>query len=50
MNSEGIYDKIQEEVVENLGIYYQSEQEGEQNNNIPNANKTTKRVITYKSQ
>ncbi len=50
LNSEGIYDKIQEEVVENLGIYYQSEQEGEQNNNIPNANKTTKRVITYKSQ
>lgn len=50
MNSEGIYDKIQEEVVENLGIYYQSEQEGEQNNNIPNADKTTKRVITYKSQ
>ena len=50
LNSEGIYDKIQEEVVENLGIYYQSEQEGEQNNNIPNADKTTKRVITYKSQ
>lgn len=50
LNSEGIYDKIQEEVVENLGIYYQLEQgeqqEGEQNNNIPN-DKTTKRVITY---
>lgn len=41
LNSEGIYDKIQEEVVENLGIYYQSEQEGEQNNNIQ-ANKQQK--------
>ena len=47
LNSEGIYDKIQGEVVENLGIYYQEDQGNDQQSNVPNVNKTVKRVITY---
>ena len=47
LNFKGIYDKIQGEVVENLGIYYQEDQGNDQQSNVPNVNKTVKRVITY---
>ena len=58
--SEGIYDKIKNRrqgLKENLGVYYQEEtrtenddgslEASDSNANVPDANKTTKRVITY---
>ena len=59
LNSEGIYDKINNRrasigigLKESLGIYYQEEAPGESGvapdpDSVPDANKTTKRVITY---
>lgn len=58
--SEGIYDKIKNRrqgLKENLGVYYQEEtrtenddgslEASDSNADVPDANKTTKRVITY---
>lgn len=55
LNDEGIYGKIKGKVVkEYLGVYYQEEAGGEegiaQGSSTPDANKTIKRVITYKPQ
>ena len=51
LNDEGIYDKIVgRKIKENIGIYYQEEAglvEDEEDSSVPDANKTTKRVITY---
>ena len=51
LNDEGIYDKIGgRKIKENIGIYYQEEAglvEDEEDSSVPDANKTTKRVITY---
>lgn len=61
LNDKGIYDKIKENgtgrgLKESLGIYYQEEtpsQDGtpgastEEENSVPNNNKTIKRVVTY---
>lgn len=50
LNDEGIYDKINNmKLKESIGIYYQEEasSDGEENSDVPEANKTTKRVITY---
>lgn len=50
LNSVGIYDKINgKKVKESIGIYYQEEAGGQDNtnSNVPDANKTEKRVITY---
>ncbi len=50
LNSEGLYDKINNrKLKESIGIYYQEEigLTEEEAENIPDANKTTKRVITY---
>lgn len=50
LNNEGLYDKINNrKLKESIGIYYQGE-EGlteEEAANVPDANKTEKRVITY---
>ena len=52
LNDEGIYDKIKNvRVKESIGIYYQEEEvtDGSTSNteNVPDANKTEKRIITY---
>ena len=49
LNDEGIYDKIVgRKIKENIGIYYQEEAGLEEDDSsVPDANKTTKRVITY---
>ena len=52
LNDEGIYDKIRNRrVKESIGIYYQEEEvtDGSTSNteNVPDANKTEKRIITY---
>lgn len=52
LNDEGIYDKIKKvRVKESIGIYYQEEEvtDGSTSNteNVPDANKTEKRIITY---
>ncbi len=48
LNSVGIYDKMNgKKVKESIGIYYQEEAGGQDNTNVPDANKTEKRVITY---
>ena len=51
LNDEGLYDKIVgRKLKENIGIYYQEEAgvvEDEEDSSVPDANKTTKRVITY---
>lgn len=56
LNNQGIYDKIKNigtGLKENLGVYYQEETPSEDGTSeggesaVPNANKTTKRVITY---
>lgn len=52
LNDEGIYDKIKtRKVKESIGIYYQEEEvtDGSTSNteNVPDANKTEKRIITY---
>lgn len=54
LNHTGIYDKIKRErvkVKESIGIYYQEEEvtDGSTSNteNVPDANKTEKRIITY---
>lgn len=47
INEEGIYSSIENNIYkESLGVYYQEEVDGD-NSNMPNANKTKKRVITY---
>lgn len=46
---EGLYDKIKgKKFKEYLGIYYQEEVQGQ--SNTPDANRTQKRVITYKEE
>ena len=52
LNAEGIYDKIKNrKAKESIGIYYQEEEvtDGSTSNteNVPDANKTEKRIITY---
>lgn len=49
LNDEGLYDKIVgRKLKENIGIYYQEEAGGAvEDSSVPDANKTTKRVITY---
>ena len=52
LNDEGIYDKIKtRKAKESIGIYYQEEEvtDGSTSNteNVPDANKTEKRIITY---
>lgn len=52
LNAEGIYDKIKtRKAKESIGIYYQEEEvtDGSTSNteNVPDANKTEKRIITY---
>ena len=49
LNDEGIYYKIVgRKIKENIGIYYQEEAGLEEDDSsVPDANKTTKRVITY---
>lgn len=49
LNDEGIYDKIVgRKIKENIGIYYQEEAGLEEDDSsVPDANKTTKKVITY---
>lgn len=57
LNKTGIYDKIKtKKIVEKIGIYYQDEANGttstdepedDVTEDVPDANKTTKRVITY---
>ena len=49
LNDEGIYDKIVgRKIKENIGIYYQEEAGLEEDDSsVPDANKTTKQVITY---
>ena len=47
LNNEGLYDKINNrKFKENIGIYYQ-EEAGGVGEDVPEANKTEKRVITY---
>ena len=52
LNDTGIYDKIKNvRVKESIGIYYQEEEVTDENTsnteNVPDANKTEKRIITY---
>ena len=53
LNENGIYGRINGKVKESIGIYYQEESgnagEGTEESNVPDANKTEKRVITYTS-
>lgn len=49
IKSNGLYNQIKgKQFTESLGVYYQEEIDGNQSN-TPDANKTKKRVITYKS-
>ena len=49
INNNGLYNQIKgKQFTESLGVYYQEEIDGNQSN-TPDANKTKKRVITYKS-
>ena len=49
IKNNGIYNQIKgKQFTESLGVYYQEEIDGNQSN-TPDANKTKKRVITYKS-
>ncbi len=49
IKNNGLYNQIQgKQFTEALGVYYQEEIDGKQSN-TPDANKTKKRVITYKS-
>lgn len=52
LNDQGIYDKIKDvKVKESIGIYYQEEEKTDDitsnTDNVPDANKTEKRIITY---
>ncbi len=49
MKRNGIYETIikDKKFKESLGVYYQEEVEGQDNENEPDTNKTPKRVITY---
>ena len=53
LNESGIYGRINGKVKESIGIYYQEESgnagEGTEESNVPDVNKTEKRVITYTS-
>ncbi len=49
IKNNGLYNQIKDkQFTESLGVYYQEEIDGNQSN-TPDANKTKKRVITYKS-
>lgn len=49
IKNNGLYNQIKgKQFTESLGVYYQEEIDGNQSN-TPDANKTKKRVITYKS-
>lgn len=49
IKNNGLYNQIKgKQFTESLGVYYQEEIDGNQSN-MPDANKTKKRVITYKS-
>ena len=49
IRNNGLYNQIKgKQFTESLGVYYQEEIDGNQSN-TPDANKTKKRVITYKS-